>query len=66
MNLISDHVAARIDDGDEGFEEDDWQQETRAIREIEMKWGRYYTLLCITTYLLIALLKKEILLFPVA
>ena len=23
------HVAARIDDGDEGFEEDDWQQETR-------------------------------------
>ena len=36
-----------------------------AIREIEMKRGRYYTLLRITTYLLIKLIKKEILLFPV-
>jgi hypothetical protein len=29
MILIGNHVAARIDDGDDGFEEDDWQQETR-------------------------------------
>ena len=31
MNLIGIHAAARIDDGDEGFEEDDWQQETRVL-----------------------------------
>ena len=34
-----------------------------AIREIGMKWGRYYTLLRITTYLLIARIMKEVLSF---
>ena len=34
-----------------------------AIREIEMKWGRYYTLLRITTYLPIARIMKEVLSF---
>ena len=36
-----------------------------AIREIEMKSARYYTLLCITTYLPVVLIKKEVLSFPV-
>ena len=36
-----------------------------AIREIEMKWGRYYTLLRITTYPPIARIMKEVLSFPV-
>ena len=35
-----------------------------AIREIEMKLGRYHTLLCITTYLPIARIMKEVLSFP--
>ena len=35
-----------------------------AIREIEMKWERYYTLLRITTYLPIARIMKEVLSFP--
>ena len=35
-----------------------------AIREIEMKRGRYYTLLRNTTYLPIALIMKEVLSFP--
>ena len=36
-----------------------------AIREIETKSGRYYTLLRIITYLPLALVKTEILVFPV-
>ena len=35
-----------------------------AIREIEMKCRRYYTLLHITTYLPIARIMKEVLSFP--
>ena len=44
MNLIGNHVAARIDDGDEGFEEDDWQHETRdddAVSQSSLRADRW-------------------------
>ena len=45
MNLIGNHVAARIDDGDEGFEVDDWQQETHdgsAVTQPSLQADRWW------------------------
>jgi hypothetical protein len=43
MIFLCNFCAARIDDGDEGFEEDDWQRHTEESGEIPLRADRWWS-----------------------